>query len=89
MIPTPILYTKRPSISYIYINSFKSTFSVECRYVRAGLSHFVPLVVRLVEEYRDGFESRYMQLHNSTSLCNCYLSFRSSYLLILEAKNNQ
>ncbi|RNA34885.1 hypothetical protein BpHYR1_024641 [Brachionus plicatilis] len=69
MIPTLILYTKRPTISYIYINSFKS-------------------VVRLVEKYRDGFESRNMKLHNPTPLCNCYLSFRSSYLVILEAKNN-
>ncbi|RNA44102.1 RNA-directed DNA polymerase from mobile element jockey-like, partial [Brachionus plicatilis] len=31
------------------------------RYVRAGLSHSVPLVVSLVEEYREGFELRYIE----------------------------
>ncbi|RNA19594.1 hypothetical protein BpHYR1_042760 [Brachionus plicatilis] len=31
------------------------------RYVRAGLSHSVPLTVRLVEEYNKGFESRYIE----------------------------
>ncbi|RNA34102.1 hypothetical protein BpHYR1_009866 [Brachionus plicatilis] len=36
-------------------------FELSERYVRAGLSHSVPLVVRLVEEYRDGFESRYIE----------------------------
>ncbi|RNA18543.1 hypothetical protein BpHYR1_018180 [Brachionus plicatilis] len=39
--------------------------------LRTGLSHFVQLVVRLVEEYREGFESRYIE--NSTRFFNCYL----------------
>ncbi|RNA24568.1 hypothetical protein BpHYR1_030141 [Brachionus plicatilis] len=53
-------------------------FELNERYIRARLSHSVPLVVRLVEEYRDGFESRYIEY--STPFCNCNLSFRSSYL---------
>ncbi|RNA27800.1 hypothetical protein BpHYR1_001407 [Brachionus plicatilis] len=36
-------------------------FELNERYVRAGLSHSVPLVVRLVEEEREGFESRYIE----------------------------
>ncbi|RNA13285.1 glycoside hydrolase [Brachionus plicatilis] len=36
-------------------------FELSERYVRAGLNHSVPLVVRLVEEYREGFESRYIE----------------------------
>ncbi|RNA33680.1 hypothetical protein BpHYR1_035513 [Brachionus plicatilis] len=31
------------------------------RYVGAGLSHSIPLVVRLVKEYKEGFESRYIE----------------------------
>ncbi|RNA06275.1 hypothetical protein BpHYR1_053742, partial [Brachionus plicatilis] len=31
------------------------------RYVGTGLSHSVPLTVRLVEEYNKGFESRYIE----------------------------
>ncbi|RNA17558.1 hypothetical protein BpHYR1_035605 [Brachionus plicatilis] len=40
---------------------------------RAGLSHSVPLVIRLVNEYREGFESRFIEY--PTPLCNCYLDF--------------
>ncbi|RNA30560.1 hypothetical protein BpHYR1_042545, partial [Brachionus plicatilis] len=36
-------------------------FELSERYVRAGLSHSVPLTVRLVEEYNKGFESRYIE----------------------------
>ncbi|RNA04698.1 RNA-directed DNA polymerase from mobile element jockey-like [Brachionus plicatilis] len=36
-------------------------FELNERIVRAGLSHYVPLVVTLVEEYREGFESRYIE----------------------------
>ncbi|RNA29931.1 RNA-directed DNA polymerase from mobile element jockey-like, partial [Brachionus plicatilis] len=36
-------------------------FELSERYVRAGLNHSVPLVVSLVEEYREGFESRYIE----------------------------
>ncbi|RMZ99290.1 hypothetical protein BpHYR1_053070, partial [Brachionus plicatilis] len=46
-------------------------FELSERYVRAGLSHSFPLVVKLVEEYRGGFESRYIEY--PTRLCNCYL----------------
>ncbi|RNA33528.1 hypothetical protein BpHYR1_050316 [Brachionus plicatilis] len=44
--------------------------------VRAGLSNFVPLVVRLVEEYREGLESRYIEY--KTPLCNCCQFFIKS-----------
>ncbi|RNA44193.1 hypothetical protein BpHYR1_030749 [Brachionus plicatilis] len=36
-------------------------FELSERYVRTGLSHSVPLTVRLVEEYNRGFESRYIE----------------------------
>ncbi|RNA23382.1 hypothetical protein BpHYR1_028086, partial [Brachionus plicatilis] len=42
------------------------------RYVGTGLSHSIPLVVRLVKEYKEGFESRYIEY--PTPLCNCYLT---------------
>ncbi|RNA28084.1 hypothetical protein BpHYR1_019812, partial [Brachionus plicatilis] len=45
-------------------------FELSERDVRTGLSHSVPLVLRLVEEYREGFESRYIEY--PTPLCNCY-----------------
>ncbi|RNA20644.1 hypothetical protein BpHYR1_044840 [Brachionus plicatilis] len=31
------------------------------RYIRAGLNNSVPLVLRLLEEYKAGFESRYIE----------------------------
>ncbi|RMZ97077.1 hypothetical protein BpHYR1_024226 [Brachionus plicatilis] len=31
------------------------------RYEAGGLRHYVPLVVKLVEEYKAGFESRYVE----------------------------
>ncbi|RNA00059.1 hypothetical protein BpHYR1_043080 [Brachionus plicatilis] len=37
-----------------------------------SLSHSVPLVVRLVQEYREGFESRYAGY--PIPLCNCCLN---------------
>ncbi|RMZ98105.1 hypothetical protein BpHYR1_044073 [Brachionus plicatilis] len=46
-------------------------FELSERYVKAELSHSVPVVVRLVEEYREGFESSYIEY--PTPLCNCYL----------------
>ncbi|RNA10414.1 leucine-rich repeat transmembrane neuronal 4 [Brachionus plicatilis] len=55
-------------------------FELRERYVRAGLSHSVPLVIRLVEKYREGFESRYIEY--PTPLCNCYLDELESYLLV-------
>ncbi|RNA21073.1 RNA-directed DNA polymerase from mobile element jockey-like [Brachionus plicatilis] len=36
-------------------------FELSERYVRTGLSHSVPLTVRLVEEYNRGFESIYIE----------------------------
>ncbi|RNA01985.1 hypothetical protein BpHYR1_032675 [Brachionus plicatilis] len=48
-------------------------FELSERYVRAGLSHSVPLVIILVNEYREGFESRFIEY--PTPLCNCYLNF--------------
>ncbi|RNA08263.1 hypothetical protein BpHYR1_047809, partial [Brachionus plicatilis] len=58
-------------------------FELSERYVRAGLSHSVPLTVRLVEEYNKGFESRYIEY--PTPLCNCYLTISS---LFHESSNN-
>ena len=52
-------------------------FELSERYVRAGLSHSIPLVVRLVEEYKEGFESRYIEY--PTPLCNCYLTISSFF----------
>ncbi|RMZ96381.1 hypothetical protein BpHYR1_044432 [Brachionus plicatilis] len=40
----------------------KTSFSnFSQRYVGTGLSHSIPLVVRLVKEYKEGFESRYIE----------------------------
>ncbi|RNA06227.1 hypothetical protein BpHYR1_032505 [Brachionus plicatilis] len=49
------------------------------RYVGTGLSHSIPLVVRLVKEYKKGFESRYIesQLHCELKLIiELYLNIR-------------
>ncbi|RNA36062.1 hypothetical protein BpHYR1_052712 [Brachionus plicatilis] len=43
-------------------------FELSERYVRTGLSRSVPLVVRLVEEYREGFESRYIEYPTPLSI---------------------
>ncbi|RNA20131.1 hypothetical protein BpHYR1_043440, partial [Brachionus plicatilis] len=50
-------------------------FELSERYVRVVLSHSILLVVRLVEEYTEGFESRYIEY--PTPLCNCYLVISS------------
>ncbi|RNA39195.1 EF-hand domain-containing family member B, partial [Brachionus plicatilis] len=42
-------------------------FELSERYVGTGLSHSIPLVVRLVKEYKEGFESRYIEY--LTPLC--------------------
>ncbi|RNA21818.1 hypothetical protein BpHYR1_040460 [Brachionus plicatilis] len=47
-------------------------FELSERYVGTGLSHSIPLVERLVEEYKEGFEYRYIEY--PTPLCNCYLT---------------
>ncbi|RNA38584.1 hypothetical protein BpHYR1_048428 [Brachionus plicatilis] len=47
-------------------------FELSERYVGTGLSHSIPLVLRLVKEYKEGFESRYIEY--PTPLCNCYLT---------------
>ncbi|RNA43528.1 hypothetical protein BpHYR1_028493 [Brachionus plicatilis] len=36
-------------------------FELTERYVGTGLSHSIPLVVRLVKEYKEGFQSRYIE----------------------------
>ncbi|RMZ94655.1 hypothetical protein BpHYR1_030411 [Brachionus plicatilis] len=43
-----------------FASTVNRLFELSERYVREELSHSVPLVVRLVEEYTEGFESRYM-----------------------------
>ncbi|RNA27073.1 hypothetical protein BpHYR1_012386 [Brachionus plicatilis] len=52
-------------------------FELSERYVGTGLSHSIPLVVRLVKEYKEGFESRYIEY--PTPLCNCYLTISSFF----------
>ncbi|RNA07423.1 hypothetical protein BpHYR1_013753 [Brachionus plicatilis] len=52
-------------------------FELNERYVGTGLSHSIPLVERLVKEYKEGFESRYIE--NPTPLCNCYLTISSFF----------
>ncbi|RNA19436.1 hypothetical protein BpHYR1_033279 [Brachionus plicatilis] len=41
--------------------SLESAFELSGSYVGTGLSHSIPLVVRLVKEYKEGFESRYIE----------------------------
>ncbi|RNA19118.1 hypothetical protein BpHYR1_006377 [Brachionus plicatilis] len=52
-------------------------FELSDRYVGTELSHSIPLVVRLVKEYKEGFESRYIEY--PTPLCNCYLKISSFF----------
>ncbi|RMZ93580.1 RNA-directed DNA polymerase from mobile element jockey-like, partial [Brachionus plicatilis] len=52
-------------------------FELSERYVGTGLSHSIPLVVRLVKEYKEDFESRYIEY--PTPLCNCYLTISSYF----------
>ncbi|RNA18038.1 hypothetical protein BpHYR1_007997 [Brachionus plicatilis] len=52
-------------------------FELSERYVGTGLSHSIPLVVRLVKEYKEGFESRYIEY--PTPLCNYYLTISSFF----------
>ncbi|RNA30830.1 hypothetical protein BpHYR1_037378 [Brachionus plicatilis] len=64
-----------PPTSCIMISN--RLFELSERYVRTGLSHSIPLVVRLVKEYKEGFESRYIEY--PTPLCNCYLTISSFF----------
>ncbi|RNA25174.1 hypothetical protein BpHYR1_002426, partial [Brachionus plicatilis] len=52
-------------------------FELAERYVGVELSHSVPLVTRLVEEYMKGLESRFIEY--PTPLCNCYLTISSHF----------
>ncbi|RNA30974.1 hypothetical protein BpHYR1_035859 [Brachionus plicatilis] len=52
-------------------------FEFSERYVGTGLSHSIPLVERLVKEYKEGFESRYIEY--LTLLCNFYLTISSYF----------
>ncbi|RNA16638.1 hypothetical protein BpHYR1_007234 [Brachionus plicatilis] len=52
-------------------------FELSERYVGTGLSHSIPLVERLVKEYKEGFESRHIEY--PTPLCNCYLTISSYF----------
>ncbi|RNA02787.1 RNA-directed DNA polymerase from mobile element jockey-like [Brachionus plicatilis] len=47
-------------------------FELSERYVGTGLSHSIPLVERLMKEYKERFESRYIEY--PTPLCNCHLT---------------
>ena len=52
-------------------------FELSETYVGTGLSHSIPLVVKLVDEYKQGFESRYIEY--PTPLCNCNLTISSFF----------
>ncbi|RMZ95939.1 hypothetical protein BpHYR1_004400 [Brachionus plicatilis] len=52
-------------------------FELSERYVGTGLSHSIPLVERLVKEYKEVFESRHIEY--PTPLCNCYLTISSYF----------
>ncbi|RNA12926.1 hypothetical protein BpHYR1_017977 [Brachionus plicatilis] len=47
--------------SLIFTDCLKRLLELSERYVGKGLSHYIPLVVRLIEEYKEGFESRYIE----------------------------
>ncbi|RMZ99336.1 hypothetical protein BpHYR1_015390 [Brachionus plicatilis] len=47
------------------------------RYEAGGLRHSVPLVVKLVDEYKAAFESRYVEY--PTSFCNYYLTISAFF----------
>ncbi|RNA39765.1 hypothetical protein BpHYR1_012054 [Brachionus plicatilis] len=49
---------KKNHLHIFYFTVSNRLLELSERYVRAGLSHSVPLTVRLVEEYNKGFESR-------------------------------
>ncbi|RNA19286.1 hypothetical protein BpHYR1_038030 [Brachionus plicatilis] len=55
----------------------KRLFELSERYVGTGLSHSIPLVLRQVKEYKEGFESRHIEY--PTPLCNCYLTISSYF----------
>ncbi|RNA00337.1 hypothetical protein BpHYR1_053125 [Brachionus plicatilis] len=52
-------------------------FELSERYVAGVLRHSVPMVVKLVDEYKADFESRYVEY--PTPLCNCYLTISSFF----------
>ncbi|RNA39844.1 RNA-directed DNA polymerase from mobile element jockey-like [Brachionus plicatilis] len=54
-----------------------SNIELSERYVGTGLNHSIPLVERLVKEYKEGFESRHIEY--PTPLCNCYLTISSFF----------
>ncbi|RNA14495.1 RNA-directed DNA polymerase from mobile element jockey-like [Brachionus plicatilis] len=57
--PSNILHNEAYKLKRLTVSN--RLFELSERYVRAGLSHSVPLTVRLVEEYNKGFESRYIE----------------------------
>ncbi|RNA12658.1 hypothetical protein BpHYR1_016988 [Brachionus plicatilis] len=71
---TPSKFIHQETFNKLFILTVSNRlFELSERFVRAGLSHPVPLVIRLIEEYRDGFKSRYIE--HPTPLCNYYLLF--------------
>ncbi|RMZ97086.1 hypothetical protein BpHYR1_028684 [Brachionus plicatilis] len=68
--PSSILYHEAQNKLKFHTISNR-LFELSERYVRAGLTNSVPLLLRLVNEYRRGFESRFVNY--PTPLCNCYL----------------
>ncbi|RNA20646.1 hypothetical protein BpHYR1_044842 [Brachionus plicatilis] len=55
------------------------------RYIRTGLSNSVPLVLRLLEEYKAGFESRYIEYPTPLSFFVFIKRFKSILILLKKA----
>ncbi|RNA18981.1 hypothetical protein BpHYR1_041821 [Brachionus plicatilis] len=58
-------------------------FELSERYVGTGLSHSIPLVVRLVKEYKEGFESRYIEY--PTPL---FIKYKNKYIKCLKLNSS-
>ncbi|RNA23501.1 hypothetical protein BpHYR1_002999 [Brachionus plicatilis] len=57
-------------------NHLESAFELSERYVGKGLSHSIPLVVRLVNKYKEGFESIYFEYPTPLLISNNFVVVR-------------
>ncbi|RNA21389.1 hypothetical protein BpHYR1_040077 [Brachionus plicatilis] len=60
-----------------FLTVLNRLFKLSEKYVAGGLRHSVPLVVKLVDEYKAGFESSHVEY--PTPLCICYLTISSFF----------
>ncbi|RNA36384.1 telomerase reverse transcriptase [Brachionus plicatilis] len=74
-----VLYKFMPSqlINNNIFSLLKMVIEEKKTCVRARLSHSFPFVVKLMEEYKAGFESR--RIEYSTPICNCYITVSSFF----------